>query len=99
MMNKEQAFDMIERAKVRELTDEEVADIGVWAESTLATLEEDRARDATLSSHPLVEWITQFTKGTRPTPLFAVNFKKVNRMVMPHVIAVFDLKAAATFNK
>ena len=91
-MNKEQAFDMIEQAKVRELTDEEVAGLGAWAESTLATLEEDRARDATMSSHPLVEWITQFTKGTRPTPLFGLNFKKVNRTVIPHVVVVFEAK-------
>lgn len=88
-MNKEQAFEMIEQAKVRVLTDEEVAQIGEWAKAELVTNPPGPASQVEASTHPVVEWITTYTKGTRPTEHFSANFKKVKRVVMPSVVAVF----------
>ncbi len=90
-MDKEQAFAMIEQAKERELTDGEVASLGEWAASAKA--EPITQVEGGAVTNSLVEWITQFTKQTRPTPLFSTNFKKVNKAVMPHVVAVFELTA------
>lgn len=42
-----------------------------------------------------VAFITTYTKGTRPTPLFTVNFKTINPAVVPHIVAVFNDKASA----
>jgi len=39
-----------------------------------------------------VSFITNYTKGTRPTPNFSVNFRTVNATVMPHIVAVFNDK-------
>lgn len=39
-----------------------------------------------------VSFITNFTKSTRPTPLFSVNFKTINAAVMPLIVNVFNDK-------
>lgn len=39
-----------------------------------------------------VSFITNFTKGTRPTQLFSQNFKTINAAVMPLIVAVFNDK-------
>jgi hypothetical protein len=39
-----------------------------------------------------VSFITNYTKGTRPTPFFSQNFKTINAAVMPHIVAVFNDK-------
>ncbi len=39
-----------------------------------------------------VSFITNYTKGTRPTPLFSQNFKTINAAVMPHIVSVFNDK-------
>ena len=78
---------MIEQAKVRELTDEECADLGAWAETAKA---EDTTLEDGVVSNSLIEWITKYTKETRSSADFSTNFKKVNKAVMPHVVAVFN---------
>lgn len=42
-----------------------------------------------------VSFITNFTKGTRPTQLFSVNFKTINAAVMPLIVSVFNDKKQA----
>ena len=90
-MDKDQVFQVIEHAKQRLLTDEEVKQVGEWAEAELAaeppgplprTGEEAK-------NHPIVEWITAYTKGTRSTEHFEANFKKVSHVVMPCLTKVF----------
>lgn len=39
-----------------------------------------------------VSFITNYTKGTRPTELFTQNFKTINAAVMPLIVAVFNDK-------
>lgn len=39
-----------------------------------------------------VSFITNFTKGTRPTALFSTNFKTINAAVMPLIVNVFNDK-------
>ncbi len=39
-----------------------------------------------------VSFITNYTKGTRPTPNFSVNFKTINAAVMPLIVNVFNDK-------
>ncbi len=39
-----------------------------------------------------VSFITNFTKNTRPTQLFSVNFKTINAAVMPLIVNVFNEK-------
>jgi len=39
-----------------------------------------------------VSFITNFTKGTRPTQLFSTNFKTINAAVMPLIVNVFNDK-------
>jgi len=39
-----------------------------------------------------VSFITNYTKGTRPTALFSQNFKTINAAVMPHIVSVFNDK-------
>jgi hypothetical protein len=39
-----------------------------------------------------VSFITNYTKGTRQTPLFSQNFKTINATVMPLIVAVFNDK-------
>jgi len=39
-----------------------------------------------------VSFITNFTKGTRPTQLFSTNFKTINTAVMPLIVNVFNDK-------
>lgn len=87
-MDKEQAFAMIEQAKVRLLTAEECDELGEWA--AVAKTEASAPGDVNFASNPLVEWITKFTKETRSSEYFTPNFKKVNKTVMPHVVAVFE---------
>ncbi len=41
-----------------------------------------------------VSFITNYTKGTRPTSLFSENFKTINSAVMPLIVAVFNDKKA-----
>jgi hypothetical protein len=88
-MNKNEAFEMIETAKQRELTDAEVEQLGEWAKASLAEETPQPTTEGGMQ-HVLAEWITAFTKGTRPTQFFSVNFKKVNRSVMPSVVAIFS---------
>lgn len=95
-MNKEQAFAMIEQAKVRVLTDEECDELGAWADSAKA---ESIDRGEGFPRGALIEWITQFTKGTRPTADFATNFKKIQKTVMPHVVKVFEQTSQAELTK
>lgn len=42
-----------------------------------------------------VSFITNFTKGTRPTALFGTNFKTINSTVMPLIVNVFNDKKQA----
>ncbi len=96
-MNKDQAFQMIEEAKVRLLTNEEAVELGKWAESAYnenppmtegKTVHGD-ATYATTSSHVLIEFVTKFTKETRHTAFFSPNFKLVNPQVMPWAVKCF----------
>ena len=41
-----------------------------------------------------VSFITNYTKGTRPTALFSSNFKTINAAVMPLIVSVFNDKKA-----
>lgn len=43
-----------------------------------------------------VSFITNYTKGTRPTALFSTNFKTINAAVMPLIVSVFNDKKAET---
>lgn len=87
IMNTEQALQMIEEAKVRELTDAEVEQLGEWAKAQLETAPVPTPEGGI--QHVLADWITAFTVGTRSTQFFAVNFKKVNRFVMPSIVSIF----------
>jgi len=92
-MNKEQAFAMIEQAKVRMLTDEECNELGTWAEAAKTEIVSDAGR-GDLSSNSLVEWITRFTKEICQAEFFSLNFKNVSKTIMPHVVAVFELNTS-----
>ena len=72
-------IDMIvDHAKVNVVTTEEA--------NNLATFVTD------LPGELRVSFITNYTKGTRPTPLFSQNFKTINAAVMPHIVSVFNDK-------
>lgn len=49
----------------------------------------ENTEEAILRDAPLVYFITQFTKGTRPSPLFSQGFKLVNAILMPYVVRCF----------
>jgi len=96
-MNTEQAFQLIEEAKVRPLTQAEADELGLWAkhelEATPVTHEDPAPLGSTApgsARHVLIDFITAFTKQTRPTPHFGVNFRLVNAQVMPHVVKCFE---------
>lgn len=72
-------IDMIvDHAKVNVVTVEEA--------NNLASFVQD------LPGELRVSFITNYTKGTRPTPLFSANFKTINAAVMPHIVSVFNDK-------
>jgi hypothetical protein len=71
---------VVEHAKVNVVTMEEAMN--------LATFVTD------LPGELRVSFITNYTKGTRPTPLFSQNFKTINAAVMPHIVSVFNDKKA-----
>lgn len=93
-MNREQAFKMIEEAKVRLITEAEADELGEWSKAELAAnpTQVPAGTDGQ-GQHVLIDFITQYTKGTRPTEHFGANFKLVNRTIMPQVVAVFSQKA------
>jgi hypothetical protein len=88
-MNKDQAFQMIEEAKVRLLTNEEAVELGKWAES--AYNENPPAPEST--SHDVIDFVTKYTKETRHTPHFSSNFKLVNPQVVPWAVKCFNPKS------
>lgn len=65
------------------------------AKTNVVTVEEAQnlARFVTdLPGELRVSFITNFTKGTRPTQLFSTNFKTINAAVMPLIVNVFNDK-------
>ena len=85
-MDKEQAFQMIEEAKVRLLTDEEVSSLDAWAKEVAAA----QPQYVEGTPHALIDWITTYTTSTRASEHFSANFKKINQTVLNHVVAVFN---------
>jgi hypothetical protein len=95
-MNKDQAFQMIEEAKVRLLTNEEAVELGKWAESAYNENPPSVAVDSikmTTTSHDVIDFVTKYTKETRHTPHFSPNFKLVNPQVMPWAVKCFNPKS------
>ncbi len=91
-MDKAQAFEVIEQAKIRLLTEEEAVALGLWAEQAYAANPPtgDNADAMHSGTHELIEWVVKFTKETRPTPHFNANFKRVNAQVMPWAVKCFS---------
>lgn len=91
-MNKEQAFQLIEEAKVRLLTEEEATELGEWAEAEYkATPPSPQVPPVTSNvSHVVIDWVVKYTKETRSTPFFSENFKRMNKRVMPWAVKCFD---------
>lgn len=95
-MNKDQAFQMIEEAKVRLLTSDEAVELGKWAESAYNENPPTQVVDTikmTTTSHVLIDFVTKYTRETRPTPFFSQNFKLVNPQVMPWAVKCFNPKS------
>jgi hypothetical protein len=92
-MDKGQAFELIEQAKVRLLTDAEVGELGQWAErefkDTPVTFD-DTALTPRGAQHVLIDFVVTFMKQTRRTEHFVANFKLVDAQVMPWVINCFE---------
>lgn len=65
------------------------------AKSNLVTMEEAQNLAKFVTDLPgelRVSFITNFTKGTRPTAMFSTNFKTINAAVMPLIVNVFNDK-------
>jgi hypothetical protein len=65
------------------------------AKTNVVTVEEAQNLAKFVSDLPgelRVSFITNFTKGTRPTQLFSTNFKTINAAVMPLIVNVFNDK-------
>jgi MoxR-like ATPase len=74
-------IDMIvDHAKVNIITMEEANNVAAFVQDLPGELR--------------VSFITNYTKGTRPTPNFSVNFKTINAAVMPHIVTVCSDKKA-----
>ena len=95
-MDKAQAFNMIEQAKVRLLTEEDVTELGEWAEAEFNAASPTPQVPPVTSNinHVLIDWIVQYTKETRPTPFFSENFKRVNKHVMPWAVKCFNVSVS-----
>lgn len=75
-------IDMIvEHAKVNVVAMEEAQNLGTFVTDLPGELR--------------VSFITNYTKGTRPTPYFTQNFKTITAVVMPHIVSVFNDKKQA----
>lgn len=62
------------------------------AKANLVSMEEAQNLAKFVSDLPgelRVSFITNFTKGTRPTAMFSTNFKTINAAVMPLIVNVF----------
>jgi hypothetical protein len=51
-----------------------------------AVVEKELSPETDPETIPLIDLVTKFTKGTRPTSEFQAKFKLVNRILMPAVI-------------
>lgn len=75
-------IDMIvDHSKVTALTSDDAKNMGLFVQDLPGELR--------------VSFITNYTKGTRPTELFTQNFKTINPEVMHHIVAVFNDKEQA----
>ncbi len=90
-MDKAQAHEMIEQAKLRLLTEGEAVELGQWAEQayTANPPAPDNVEAMHSGTHELIGWVVSFVKETRPTPHFNANFKLVNAQVMPWAVKCF----------
>lgn len=69
---------VVDYAKVNEVTVEEADNLAKFVSDLPGELR--------------VSFITNYTKGTRPTALFSTNFKTINAAVMPLIVKVFNDK-------
>lgn len=69
---------VVDYAKVNEVTVEEAENLAKFVSDLPGELR--------------VSFITNYTKGTRPTALFSTNFKTINAAVMPLIVNVFNDK-------
>lgn len=69
---------VVDHAKVNEVTVEEAENLAKFVSDLPGELR--------------VSFITNYTKGTRPTALFSTNFKTINTAVMPLIVNVFNDK-------
>jgi hypothetical protein len=69
---------VVDHAKVNEVTVEEAENLAKFVSDLPGELR--------------VSFITNYTKGTRPTALFSTNFKTINAAVMPLIVNVFNDK-------
>lgn len=69
---------VVDHAKVEVITNEEAQNLASFVSDLPGELR--------------VSFITNYTKGTRQTPLFSQNFKTINATVMPLIVNVFNDK-------